>query len=282
VRTSRIAFLVVATAALTLAAAAAPDTGLYRYSYSWADARHGWRMPGGGLRVESTENGGRSWHTIYRFRRHDPTRRQLVGVTPLRTSATAGIITVLAYHNRQLWTADNGRHWHEAWAIGWDRYQGRGHLLFWEGGRIPSKLYRVTPWPPRHGRMSSELIIALPSGEKFGDVMQNIPQGVIDSIENASTLRLAVYRRGVLRQIDVAPATCGVGVARIARIVVAGWPRIVLKTGVLYPGLYKEERGPDWISDDEGATFRQEGTCHEFAGVYHVEGFSSSTDARPT
>jgi hypothetical protein len=82
------------------------------------------------------------------------------------------------------------------------------------------------------------------------------------SVENDATLRLAISRRGVLRQQDVAASACGAGIARIARIQASGWPRIVLRTGVLYPGLYKEERGPTWTSDDGGATFRQSDTCH--------------------
>jgi hypothetical protein len=121
--------------------------------------------------------------------------------------------------------------------------------------------------------MRSRLLLTLPTGQRFGDIIRNIPGGVIDSVvdiddqgeyrhDSSARLRLLAVEKGALRAIDVAPAACGAGFAVIERVVVSDWPSIVLETGVLYPGEYRRELGPTWISEDGGATFRQEGECY--------------------
>jgi hypothetical protein len=96
--------------------------------------------------VCSTEDGGRTWRTIFRGGNYI--------VVVVRTSPRAGVVSTGAHGHTEFWTRDNGRHWFATDLIGGDEslgapaplIVGSGHHLYWtrqEGATV----YRVTPWP---------------------------------------------------------------------------------------------------------------------------------------
>jgi hypothetical protein len=151
-------------AVLTLAGAAAPRPAIYYTNESWFDAQHGWRVNVG--TVESSEDGGLTWHSILRRRGASKA---------VRTSRTTGVV---ALARRVLWTRDNGRHWRTLRA-GTD-LQGQNHWLFYVGGRTRRSLFQVTPWPPQN-RTRSTKVAELPQGESFS-ALETIPGGIAAAI----------------------------------------------------------------------------------------------------
>jgi photosystem II stability/assembly factor-like uncharacterized protein len=83
---------------------------------SWADTRHGW-ISCGEATVCSTEDGGRSWDTIFSGGNHVFFYR--------RTSATAGVVEAGNWVSGNVWTRDNGRTWYELPNIPGADYPGR-------------------------------------------------------------------------------------------------------------------------------------------------------------
>ena len=142
-----------------VSASALPAPSAKRW-ISWSDARHGW-VPNhaafsctdahpeavwGGT-VCATENGGRTWRTIFRGGNYV--------MVALRTSTRAGVVSTGAHGHTQFWTRDNGRHWFASDVIAGDRtlgappplIVGRANHLYWAalGGATG---YRGPPWPP--------------------------------------------------------------------------------------------------------------------------------------
>jgi hypothetical protein len=158
--------------ALTLALAAAGSGASRPQAVSWVDAKHGWRIPAQRDIVQSTENGGRTWRTIFPGYGGNP-------LAMLRMSRLSGLVTVIFVRGATdtYWTRDNGRHW---WLADWRllaRYDGRGRVLYTLDGGVISQIW---PWPPR-GRprcrrgFSVQLGAKLCKGEFHNGGMHAIP-----------------------------------------------------------------------------------------------------------
>jgi hypothetical protein len=131
------AALAVLAVATPLVAHASPPFGS-----SWVDSKHGWRLVHQRLKLQSTENGGRTWHTIFADESGN-------GLEALRTSKRAGLASIdwMRGAPDTYWTRDNGRHWFLVGSGVIDTgYVGRGSTLYvWH----PAWIHQVLGWPPR-------------------------------------------------------------------------------------------------------------------------------------
>jgi hypothetical protein len=189
--------IVVLTVTLTAAAAEIP-----RWKGSWADPQNIWAN-GADVPRDSdacqraveiacgTEDGGRTWHPIMR-----DSEPGLSHTTPLRTSATAGVLAAQQGHRfldvDHFWTTDAGRHWHRTslFGRGARRIVGHGRHVYWDvGARV---IYRVNPWPPRHP-------LVCPEGWRHDLSDRNAPPDEWGAIclnpPRSAALRSAVVRR---------------------------------------------------------------------------------------
>lgn len=176
----------------------------------------------------STEDGGRHWHVIF-----DGEIDDIMGF--LRTSASAGVISINYKAPEQYWTRDNGRHWYFTrripafWAGGLN-LAGKGHSLFWSRTRV---LYQVTNWPPRR---PTELRLRLV--ERFRDAsftdLAWVPGGVAGTVlrdaaaPTAPLVRVVLRKRrsnAIVRLRDPDPARA----ARVASLTLfASWPELTV------------------------------------------------------
>jgi hypothetical protein len=138
---------------------------------AWSDHLHGWRWVahyGTGGRdypiIESSENGGRSWHAIYRSTRPGTIRAVLptsesVGLAALSSIVGSRIV------NRMIVTFDNGKSWRQLPAGDfWVYLNGSGSDLFVldnpnRSSTSPTTLYRVVPWPSLTPRLRPEAVV---------------------------------------------------------------------------------------------------------------------------
>jgi PQQ-like domain len=142
----------------SLAAAGAPTATAS--AVSWAGASDAWESRSTG--VFASENGGRSWHEIY----PEP------ALALLRLSPTAGVIELgvapgpCMCVTRKLWTADDGRTWHETDRIGGD-FTGAGDDLYWWQG---DDLYLIPGFPPAGAdpALTARLVDDVPAGTIVG------------------------------------------------------------------------------------------------------------------
>ena len=215
----------------------------------WPDARHGWEVRGdvdtGGL--YSTEDGGKTWHLIYRANGVDI-------MDFLRTSASAGAISIDFKAPEQYSTRDNGGHWTRtrrlpAFWQGGTSLAGRGRILFWSRSH---RLYQVTNWPPpRRVQLRLREAARIQDGV-FTDLVW-IPGGVAGTVlrdpigSNAPLARVMLQRRdrgAVIRLRDPDPASAG----RVRSLTLfASWPELLV--------LAEDDRGTPvarWRSDDGG------------------------------
>lgn len=190
-RSATLALGLCATAALALitsTSAGAPGPRVR----SWVDAKHGWRVSSN--TVQSTENGGRSWRTIFPGDGGNT-------LDMLRLTRQAGLVSVIFQRTYPdtYWTRDNGRHWYLAdWKVLDPSYTGRRDILYtWDAGSV----YRISRWPPTtnprcrrgfsvQGRaricrdevhmagMRARVLARSPEGQEFED-LRLVPDGFV-------------------------------------------------------------------------------------------------------
>jgi hypothetical protein len=221
------------------------ETQLPQYS-SFADGAHGWVSRESG--VYATEDGGGSWHRIHRF----------YALRVVRLSATSGMISsglpaaLCNCRTRELWTDDNGRHWHEAALVG-PLFQGRGRSLYWADR---SGLSRAA-WPPRG---PARRVSAVKSGRVVA--LANAPGGIVALVSNRlhgkgwdRAPRVLVARGGRTKLYRLPTAR---GRAVLVRSLAVGWPAIAV-TGTDY--LDESDTGTTsvvWSSRDGGSSWTVE------------------------
>jgi hypothetical protein len=214
----------------------APAASRVRGYTSWSDAKHGWQSRENG--VYATSDHGRHWRRIFR------SYAQRV----LRLSPTRGVISVgtgrisCDCRQRQLWTSDGGRTWHETRALG-PSFTGQGATLYtWSGNDL-----RRASWPPRRSTHVATL------AETIADAA-TVPGGVVALLTSAghrfdNATRL-VFERGDRSTSVTLPDTVG----RVeARALTVHWPDVVVRTYVF------TDRGRKtilWRSLNGGKTWR--------------------------
>ena len=167
----------------SLPAAAATPTSWLR-SGSWPDNRHGW-VGCYGSEVCSTENGGRSWHSVFSGGNF------LFSVA--RTSSRAGVVQTGNWVGESFWTRTNGKRWYELPNVptpnylGGDKglvFEGRGSRLYWHQGG--SSLNQITPWPapadpPCRGSagLPNTCVLSLADSPFSSSVVATIGDGVL-------------------------------------------------------------------------------------------------------
>jgi hypothetical protein len=164
--------------------------------------------------VFSTDDGGRTWRRIY------PEYAQRV----LRLSDGRGLISVTSgsvchCNQRQLWTSDGGRHWHETHALA-PSFVGSGSTVYtWSGNTI-----HESAWPPARSRAVARV------SEPIADVATS-PGGAIALLSSAGSgwdnaPRLAIVR-GKLISTETLPDELGQVTARSLSVT---WPMLVVRT----------------------------------------------------
>lgn len=140
---------------------------------SYVDRLHGWRASGPG--VEATNDAGRHWHVVFRWRAGGGG----ADVTALvRTSAAAGLVTFS--YSATFVTNDGGAHWYVVAgppndpAVG-DQVVGRGPLLF---GSRADAILQAEQWPPAQLRCGGRWyhVVQSPIGD-YGPAPRNICLG---------------------------------------------------------------------------------------------------------
>lgn len=229
--------------------------------------------------VCSTENGGRSWHSVFQAGNG---LMYVLGYT--RTSRTAGVVSIgredmpRTLRNGVFWTNDNGRHWYETTRIG-QGLEGRGSRLLWRDRR-GKRLYEVRPWPPlrrprcrglwawhpqdqrrrqdgsvcvgarENAGMRSYLVARTPAEEEFTSfwTWRATPPGVIALIGPALPLRILTREGGVNRIQTLAtppvPASSSLSEARLE----GEWPQFRLVASL-------NRRWFVWRTEDGGDTW---------------------------
>jgi hypothetical protein len=203
---------------------------------STLDGRHRWQSRENG--VFSTDNGGRTWRRIY------PTYAQRV----LRLPRGRGVISVTSgsgchCDQRQLWTSDGGRHWHETHALA-PAFTGSGSTVYsWNSDTI-----REAAWPP----VRSHTDTTLP--EEVAD-LATIPGGVVALLTDAGKSWDNVPRVAIVRGKRISTDTLPDEVGQVtARSLSVAWPTVVVRTYVF------TDRGRvtvHWRSVNGGKSWRQ-------------------------
>jgi hypothetical protein len=203
---------------------------------STLDSRHRWQSRENG--VFSTDNGGRTWRRIY------PTYAQRV----LRLPRGRGVISVTsgsACHcdQRQLWTSDGGRHWHETHALA-PAFTGSGSTVYsWTSDSI-----REAAWPPVRSHNDATL------PEEVAD-LATIPGGVVALLTDAGKSWDNVARVAIVRGKRISTATLPDEIGQVtARSLSVAWPTVVVRTYVF------TDRGRvtvHWRSVNGGKSWRQ-------------------------
>jgi hypothetical protein len=205
---------------------------------SWSDKQHGWQSRGSG--VYSTDDGGKSWRRIF------ATYAQRV----LRLGPARGVISVgtgsvsCNCRERQLWTADGGRTWHETRALGPD-FTGVGSTLYsWAGNQV-----RRASWPPT----ASALAATLP--EAVADAAP-VPGGAAALLTAAGhdwdNMARVAFVRGDTTSFAQLPAAPG---RVLARALTVAWPEVVVRT---YMFGDSGRRTILWRSTNGGSTWSRE------------------------
>ncbi len=214
---------------------AAPTAARLRAYTSWSDKRHAWQSRESG--VYATDDGGHTWRRVY------STYAQRV----VRLSQSTGVISVgsgsvsCACRQRQLWTSDAGRTWHETRSLSPD-FAGLGAELYtWTG----STLRRVS-WPPRR----SAPVATVP--EAIADAAV-IPDGVAVLLTEAgrewdNNARIVVLK-GDTDSTIVLPSESG---RVIARALTVTWPTLAVRTYVFTD---KGRRTVNWRSTNGGKSW---------------------------
>jgi hypothetical protein len=213
----------------------AKAAGLRAYT-SWSDKRHGWQSREDG--VYATDDGGRTWHRIYR------TYAQRV----VRLSASNGVISVgtgdvsCTCREQQLWTGDGGRSWHETRSLGPDFAGSGSDLYVWSGDDLRRAL-----WPPRR---SANLAVL---SETIADAAP-IPGGVAALLTESghswdNNLRIALLRGDTDSTLDLPDEPGRV----LARALTVDWPTLVVRTYVFTDD---GRRTVSWRSTDGGKSWR--------------------------
>ena len=202
---------------------------------SFAGARDGWQSRENG--VFSTSNGGKTWRRIY------PADAERV----LRLSALDGVISVgepgpCNCEQRQLWTGDGGRSWHETKALSASFTGSASTVYTWTGTAI-----RRAAWPPVRSKPLASF------AEQIADAAP-VPGGVVVLLTAAgknwdNTARLALIRGGSVTSL-LLPMEDGRVTARSLQV---AWPTVVVRTY-----LYTDEgrRTVRWRSTNGGRTWR--------------------------
>jgi hypothetical protein len=274
--------------ALAFGSAGAASTALRPRGASWLDARHAWapnyashwpcadaHPASGDSRVCATEDGGKTWRTIFHGGNY------VFDVA--RTSLTTGIVSTGAYGHSEWWTRDGGTHWYATGAIydgpepigsakGPLNFRGRDHTLFWVRN-LGDTIWRVRPWPPVpppscDGTWSWSLDVesdASPDGDicvaRPTDDMRSTPAF---SLPRRRLLELTPFKDGSFAALflgrGLEPVVWHAGVFRHARMRLPGgvtkielseqWPRVKIK-------LLRASGWIVWRSRDGGRTWRQ-------------------------
>ena len=214
---------------------------------SWSDHLHGWIVTTttnrAGLeypRIASTDNGGKSWATIYR----SPFPGTLRAI--LRTSPSVGLaaLSVLVNHrevtsNRMIATFNNGKSWQRLPGRDyWEYMNGSGHDLFVAGNpdrssTNPTTLYRVTNWPSLNPQLYAQATVAADFYAFDGPDLRLVPGGVaaLELADNSALpFALLVDHNGATRlsrppSVDDTSATlCGIPSFAI------DWPSVTIVT----------------------------------------------------
>lgn len=219
-----------------LASRPADQAAPLRAYTSWSDEQHGWQSRESGM--YATDNAGTSWHRIYRF----------YAQRVVQLSATRGVISVgagavrCACRQRQLWTADGGRTWHETRALDPD-FTGSGSELYtWSGSEL-----RRAAWPPARSAPLTTV------SETIADVAP-VPGGVAALLTAAghgwdNSAHLQIMRGDTVSTVTL-PAISG----RVqARALAVAWPYVVVRTFVFTA---KGRRTELWQSANGGKSWR--------------------------
>jgi hypothetical protein len=214
----------------------AEQASLVRGYTSWSDKQHGWQSRESG--VYATDDAGRTWHRIYRF----------YAQRVVRLSSTRGVISVgagaisCACRQRQLWTADGGRTWHETRALTAD-FTGNGNDLYtWTGNEV-----RRASWPPARS------LPLTTTPETVADAAA-VPGGVAvlltatgHGFDNSARLELVL---GDTVSTVTLPALAG----RVeARALTVSWPDVTVRTYVFTD---EGRRTVRWRSTNGGKSWR--------------------------
>jgi hypothetical protein len=211
---------------------------------SWSDHVHGWRWvvhTVGGRdypTIESSDDGGRSWHAIYRSIKPGTVR----AVQPTSPSAgLAALSTIVGSRtsNRMIVTFTDGKAWHQLPAGEfWPYLSGSGSALFVldnpnRSTSIPTTLYRVLPWPSLTPRVRPEATVT-PGFYSFDTNSLTLIPGGVAALEIAGDSNvpfgLLVDRNGAKRFSYPPPVSntgsvwCGV------RSFSVDWPQVTVVT----------------------------------------------------
>jgi hypothetical protein len=205
---------------------------------SWSDKRHGWQSREGG--VYETDDAGHTWRRIYR------SSAQRV----VRLSTTRGVISVGSgtiscdCRERQLWTSDGGRTWHETRALGPD-FVGRGtDLYIWSGSAL-----RRASWPPRRSTSLATLPKTIADAAPIpGGVAVLLTESGRSWDNNARIVKLKGDSAATIALPDEPGHV-------VARALIADWPDLTVRTYVFTDD---GRRTVSWRSTDGGKTWRAE------------------------
>lgn len=253
------------------AAEPAPQPGSHTMRESWADHVHGWRLFGAPdaagffSSIQSSNDGGRGWHTVYRSSAFGR-----VG-TILRTSTTAGLATVSSRAGgRTIVTLDDGKHWQQlAHRFFWPTpyIDGTGSDLFVlgnsSGGSTKTTLYRVTNWPTVHPRLHADA-----SSAGGFTLLRMVPGGVAVLEAGGGgpgiSFRLLTDRNGVIRVTSPPPIIAQSAVDCGVRSFSATWPTLVVITGWAIAGTNacdNKQSAIVYTSDNGGRSWSLIGTA---------------------
>jgi hypothetical protein len=214
---------------------------------------------GAWMYVCSTEDGGRTWHSVFQAGNG---LMYVLGYT--RTSRNAGVVSIgredmpRTLRNGVFWTVDNGRHWFETTRIG-RSFEGRDARLFWND-RSGRRLYQVHPWPPtrsprcrgffawhpqdqrrrkdgsvcvgarENAGMRSKLVATIPGDEEFVRfwTWRATPRGVVALIGPVLPLRILTREGDENRIHSLARPPVPAGTALSEARLEGEWPRFNL------------------------------------------------------
>jgi hypothetical protein len=215
---------------------AAPQAARVRAYTSWSDKRHGWQSRESG--VYATDDGGHTWRRIYASY-----AQRVVRLSPSNGVISIGTGSVsCACRERQLWTSDGGRHWHETRALGPDFVGSGAEIYTWSGATI-----RRAAWPPRRSSTLATL------AETVADAAP-IPGGVAALLTASGQAwdndAHVVEVKGDSDATIALPPEAG---HVLARALTVNWPSLVVRTYVFTDGGRKTV---SWRSTDGGKTWR--------------------------
>jgi hypothetical protein len=277
---------------LALGSAGAASTAFRPRGASWLDVRHAWvpnhyvskwtcadAHPARGIsdsRVCATEDGGKTWRTIFHGGNY------VFDVA--RTSLTTGIVSTGAYGHSEWWTRDGGAHWYSTGVVndgpepigsskGRPIFRGRGTTLFWMRS-LGDTIWRIAPWPPLappscDGTWSWSLDLehdVSPDGNIcVGPPADDLRSTPAFALSGRRLYGLTPFKDGSFAALflgrGLEPVVWHAGVFRHARMRLPGgvtkielseqWPRVKIK-------LLRASGWIVWRSRDGGRTWRQD------------------------